>query len=86
MDGAILVCSAADGPMPQTREHILLASRVGVDYIVVFLNKADMVDDEELLELVEMEVRELLTEYNFPGDDIPVIKGSALKALENPDR
>ena len=84
MDGAILVCSAADGPMPQTREHILLASRVGVDYIVVFLNKADMVDDEELLELVEMEVRELLTEYNFPGDDIPVIKGSALKALENP--
>lgn len=84
MDGAILVCSAADGPMPQTREHILLASRVGVDYIVVFLNKADMVDDEELLELVEMEVRELLSEYNFPGDDIPVIKGSALKALENP--
>ena len=84
MDGAILVCSAADGPMPQTREHILLASRVGVDYIVVFLNKADMVDDEELLELVEMEVRELLTEYNFPGDDIPVIKGSALLALENP--
>ncbi len=84
MDGAILVCSAADGPMPQTREHILLASRVGVDYIVVFLNKADMVDDPELLELVEMEVRELLSEYNFPGDDIPVIKGSALKALENP--
>ena len=84
MDGAILVCSAADGPMPQTREHILLASRVGVDYIVVFLNKADMVDDEELLELVEMEVRELLSEYNFPGDDIPVIKGSALRALENP--
>ena len=84
MDGAILVCSAADGPMPQTREHILLASRVGVDYIVVFLNKADMVDDEELLELVEMEVRELLSEYNFPGDDIPVITGSALKALENP--
>ena len=84
MDGAILVCSAADGPMPQTREHILLASRVGVEYIVVFLNKADMVDDEELLELVEMEVRELLNEYNFPGDDIPVIKGSALKALENP--
>ena len=84
MDGAILVCSAADGPMPQTREHILLASRVGVDYIVVFLNKADMVDDEELLELVDMEVRELLNEYNFPGDDIPVIKGSALKALENP--
>ena len=85
MDGAILVCSAADGPMPQTREHILLASRVGVDYIVVFLNKADMVDDEELLELVEMEVRELLSEYNFPGDDIPVIKGSALVALENPE-
>ena len=84
MDGAILVVSAADGPMPQTREHILLASRVGVDYIVVFLNKADMVDDEELLELVEMEVRELLSEYNFPGDDIPIIKGSALKALENP--
>ncbi|MEO2595674.1 elongation factor Tu [Clostridium perfringens] len=84
MDGAILVCSAADGPMPQTREHILLSSRVGVDHIVVFLNKADMVDDEELLELVEMEVRELLSEYNFPGDDIPVIKGSALVALENP--
>ncbi len=75
-------CSAADGPMPQTREHILLSSRVGVDHIVVFLNKADMVDDEELLELVEMEVRELLSEYNFPGDDIPVIKGSALVALE----
>ena len=84
MDGAILVVSAADGPMPQTREHILLASRVGVDYIVVFLNKADMVDDPELLELVEMEVRELLNEYNFPGDDIPVVVGSALKALENP--
>ena len=84
MDGAILVVSAADGPMPQTREHILLASRVGVNYIVVFLNKADMVDDEELLELVEMEVRELLSEYDFPGDDIPVIKGSALQALENP--
>ena len=84
MDGAILVCSAADGPMPQTREHILLSSRVGVDHIVVFLNKADMADDEELLELVEMEVRELLSEYNFPGDDIPVIKGSALVALENP--
>ncbi|MBI6000595.1 elongation factor Tu [Clostridium perfringens] len=84
MDGAILVCSAADGPMPQTREHILLSSRVGVDHIVVFLNKADMVDDEELLELVEMEVRELLSEYNFPGDDIPVIKGSALVALDNP--
>ena len=84
MDGAILVVSAADGPMPQTREHILLASRVAVDYIVVFLNKADMVDDEELLDLVEMEVRELLTEYNFPGDEIPIIRGSALKALENP--
>ena len=84
MDGAILVVSAADGPMPQTREHILLASRVGVNYIVVFLNKADMVDDEELLDLVEMEVRELLNEYEFPGDDIPVIRGSALKALENP--
>ncbi|WP_027633490.1 elongation factor Tu [Clostridium hydrogeniformans] len=84
MDGAILVVSAADGPMPQTREHILLSSRVGVDYIVVFLNKADMVDDEELLELVEMEVRELLSEYNFPGDDTPIISGSALKALENP--
>ncbi|MEW8963546.1 elongation factor Tu [Paraclostridium dentum] len=84
MDGAILVVSAADGPMPQTREHILLSSRVGVDYIVVFLNKADMVDDPELLELVEMEVRELLSEYNFPGDDTPIISGSALKALENP--
>jgi elongation factor Tu len=82
MDGAILVVSAADGPMPQTREHILLARQVGVPYIMVFLNKADMVDDEELLELVEMEVRELLTEYEFPGDDIPVITGSALKALE----
>ena len=85
MDGAILVVSAADGPMPQTREHILLGSRVGIEYIVVFLNKADMVDDPELLELVEMEVRELLSEYDFPGDDIPVITGSALKALENPD-
>ncbi|WP_163195117.1 elongation factor Tu [Clostridium thermarum] len=84
MDGAILVCSAADGPMPQTREHILLASRVGVDYIVVFLNKADMVDDPELLELVEMEVRDLLSEYKFPGDEIPVVTGSALRALENP--
>ncbi|WP_040329875.1 elongation factor Tu, partial [Clostridium ihumii] len=84
MDGAILVVSAADGPMPQTREHILLASRVGVQYIVVFLNKADMVDDPELLELVEMEVRELLSEYDFPGDDIPIVTGSALKALENP--
>jgi elongation factor Tu len=85
MDGAILVVSAADGPMPQTREHILLASRVGVGYIVVFLNKADMVDDPELIELVEMEVRELLDEYGFPGDDTPIIVGSALKALENPD-
>jgi len=82
MDGAILVVSAADGPMPQTREHILLARQVGVPNIVVFLNKVDMVDDPELLELVEMEVRELLSEYEFPGDDIPVIKGSALKALE----
>ncbi|WDL98942.1 elongation factor Tu [Alicyclobacillus sp. ALC3] len=82
MDGAILVVSAADGPMPQTREHILLARQVGVPYIVVFLNKCDMVDDEELLELVEMEVRELLAEYEFPGDDIPVIRGSALRALE----
>jgi elongation factor Tu len=82
MDGAILVVSAADGPMPQTREHILLARQVGVPYIVVFLNKADMVDDEELLELVEMEVRELLSSYDFPGDDVPIIKGSALKALE----
>lgn len=82
MDGAILVCSAADGPMPQTREHILLARQVGVPHIVVFLNKCDMVDDEELLELVEMEVRELLCSYEFPGDDVPLIKGSALKALE----
>ena len=82
MDGAILVVSAADGPMPQTREHILLARQVGVPYIVVFLNKADMVDDEELLELVEVEVRELLSEYDFPGDDIPFVIGSALKALE----
>ena len=82
MDGAILVCSAADGPMPQTREHILLARQVGVPYIVVFLNKADMVDDAELIELVEMEVRELLSKYDFPGDDTPIIKGSALKALE----
>ena len=81
MDGAILVVSAADGPMPQTREHILLSRQVGVPYIVVYLNKADMVDDEELLELVEMEVRELLTEYGFPGDDIPVIKGSSLGAM-----
>ncbi|MGH8474790.1 MAG: elongation factor Tu, partial [Methylococcales bacterium] len=82
MDGAILVCSAADGPMPQTREHILLARQVGVPYMVVYLNKADMVDDEELLELVELEVRELLDKYEFPGDDTPVIRGSALKALE----
>ena len=82
MDGAILVVSAADGPMPQTREHILLARQVGVPYIIVFMNKCDMVDDEELLELVEMEVRELLSKYEFPGDDIPIIKGSALKALE----
>ena len=84
MDGAILVCSATDGPMPQTREHILLSRQVGVPYIVVFLNKCDMVDDEELLELVEMEVRELLNEYEFPGDDTPIIRGSALKALEDP--
>ncbi|MFP3916284.1 elongation factor Tu [Lysinibacillus telephonicus] len=82
MDGGILVVSAADGPMPQTREHILLSRQVGVPYLVVFLNKCDMVDDEELLELVEMEVRDLLSEYDFPGDDVPVIKGSALKALE----
>ena len=82
MDGAILVVSAADGPMPQTREHILLSRQVGVPYIVVFLNKVDMVDDEELLELVELEVRDLLTEYDFPGDDVPVIAGSALRALE----
>ena len=85
MDGAILVVSATDGPMPQTREHILLARQVGVPYIVVFMNKVDMVDDEELLELVEMELRELLTEYEFPGDDIPIIRGSALKALEEPE-
>jgi elongation factor Tu len=82
MDGAILVVSAADGPMPQTREHILLARQVGVPYIIVFMNKCDMVDDEELLELVEMEVRELLSKYEFPGDDLPIVKGSALKALE----
>src|SRR5438445_13076681 len=82
MDGAILVVSAADGPMPQTREHILLARQVGVPYIIVFLNKCDMVDDEELLELVEMEVRELLSKYEFPGDDLPIIKGSAKLALE----
>ncbi|MEE4300283.1 MAG: elongation factor Tu, partial [Pseudomonadales bacterium] len=85
MDGAILVCSAADGPMPQTREHILLSRQVGVPKIVVFLNKADMVDDEELLELVEMEVRELLDQYDFPGDDTPIVIGSALKALEGDD-
>jgi elongation factor Tu len=84
MDGAILVVSAADGPMPQTREHILLARQVGVPYIIVFMNKCDMVDDEELLELVELEVRDLLSTYEFPGDDTPIIKGSALKALENP--
>ncbi|MCB9029810.1 MAG: elongation factor Tu [Deltaproteobacteria bacterium] len=85
MDGAILVVSAADGPMPQTREHILLARQVGVPYIVVFLNKSDLVDDEELLELVEMEVRDLLNEYKFPGDDTPIIRGSALKALNGDD-
>merc|ERR1712072_1272045 len=82
MDGAILVCSAADGPMPQTREHILLAKQVGVPHIVVFLNKEDQVDDEELIELVELEVRELLANYDFPGDDIPIVAGSALQALE----
>jgi elongation factor Tu len=85
MDGAILVVSAADGPMPQTREHILLARQVNVPYIVVFMNKVDMVDDPELLDLVELEVRELLSAYNFPGDDLPIIKGSALKALESAD-
>src|ERR1700752_5393 len=85
MDGAILVVSAADGPMPQTREHVLLARQVNVPYIVVFLNKVDMVDDPELLELVAVEVRELLSNYEFPGDDVPVIKGSALKALEGDD-
>lgn len=85
MDGAILVVSAADGPMPQTREHILLSRQVGVPYIVVFMNKVDMVDDEELLELVEMEIRDLLSEYEFPGDDTPIVKGSALRALENPE-
>ena len=84
MDGSILVVSATDGPMPQTREHILLARQVGVPYIVVFMNKCDMVDDEELLELVEMEVRDLLSEYEFPGDDTPIVRGSALKALEDP--
>ena len=86
MDGGILVVSAADGPMPQTREHILLSRQVGVPYLVVFMNKCDMVDDEELLELVEMEVRDLLSDYDFPGDDIPVIKGSALKALEGEEK
>jgi len=86
MDGAILVIAANDGPMAQTREHLLLANQVGVDYIVVFLNKVDMVDDEELLELVEMEVRELLTKYEFPGDDVPIIRGSALKALEGDEK
>ena len=86
MDGAILVVSAADGPMPQTREHILLSRQVGVPYIVVYLNKADMVDDEELLELVEMEVRELLTEYGFPGDDLPVIMGSSLGAMNGEEK
>ena len=85
MDGAILVCAATDGPMPQTREHILLSRQVGVPYIIVFLNKCDMVDDEELLDLVEMEVRELLSEYEFPGDDTPIVRGSALKALEEPN-
>src|SRR6187455_2334361 len=85
MDGAILVVSAADGPMPQTREHILLARQVGVPYIVVFMNKADMVDDKELLELVEVEVRDLLTQYEFPGDKTPIVKGSAVKALASGD-
>ncbi|MDP4797024.1 MAG: GTP-binding protein, partial [Rhodospirillales bacterium] len=85
MDGGILVVSAADGPMPQTREHILLARQVGVPALVVYMNKVDQVDDEELLELVEMEIRELLTSYNFPGDDIPIVKGSALAALEGRD-
>src|SRR5688500_18167124 len=86
MDGAILVCSAADGPMPQTREHILLARQVGVPAIVVFLNKVDQVDDAELLELVELEVRELLSSYDFPGDKIPIVKGSALAALEDSNK
>ena len=85
MDGAILVVAATDGPMPQTREHILLSRQVGVPYIIVFLNKCDMVDDEELLDLVEMEVRELLDQYDFPGDDTPIVRGSALMALEDPD-
>src|SRR3546814_5954244 len=86
MDGAILVVSAADGPMPQTREHILLARQVGVPSLVVFLNKCDMVDDAELLDLVELEVRELLSKYDFPGDDIPVVRGSALAALEDSNK
>jgi elongation factor Tu len=85
MDGAILVCSAADGPMPQTREHILLSRQVGVPYVVVYMNKCDLVDDEELLELVEMELRELLSSYDFPGDDTPIVKGSARMALEGDD-
>jgi elongation factor Tu len=85
MDGGILVVSAADGPMPQTREHILLARQVGVPALVVFMNKVDQVDDEELLELVELEIRELLSSYDFPGDDIPIVKGSALAALEDSD-
>jgi len=85
MDGAILVVSAADGPMPRTREHVLLAHQVNVPYIVVYLNKVDMVDDPELLELVEMELRELLSDYDFPGDEVPIIQGSALEALNNPD-
>src|SRR6201992_1203297 len=85
MDGAILVCSAADGPMPQTREHILLARQVGVPALVVFLNKVDMVDDAELIELVEMELRELLSSYDFPGDDIPIVKGSAKVAMDGGD-
>src|SRR5574344_1784391 len=85
MDGAILVVAATDGPMPQTREHILLARQVGVPYIVVFLNKVDVVDDPELLELVEMEIRELLSKYNFPGDEIPIVRGSAIGALTNPE-
>src|SRR5690606_20233154 len=84
MDGAILVVAATDGPMPQTREHIVLARQVGVPYIVVFINKVDMVDDPELVDLVEEEIRDLLTKYEFPGKDIPIIRGSALKALENP--
>ena len=85
MDGAILVVAATDGPMAQTREHILLSRQVGVPYIVVFMNKCDMVEDEELLDLVEMEIRELLNEYEFPGDDIPIIRGSAFQALQDPN-